>query len=115
MQRIRIDQAAAGMVLARKVENAKGMILCGDGTVLTDTLLERLERSGVSHLTVEGRPVAEQEGPSLREELEALDARFAGTVGEPLMEAIREMVAARIRERHGLEEGTEAEGDVAQE
>ena len=115
MQRIRLEQAGAGMVLARKVENAKGMVLCAEGTVLTAALLERLGRSGVTHVTVEGRPVETEGGPTLEEELEALERRFSSVAGDPLMEAIRERVASLVRRRYQREEAEAGDGGAVEQ
>jgi len=57
MQKINLDQAQAGMTLARAVTNEKGITLCGEGTALTDSLIARLEKMAIHRLVVEGHPV----------------------------------------------------------
>ena len=57
MQKINLEQAQAGMVLARAVTNEKGITLCGEGTALTDSLIERLRKMAIQKVAVEGHPV----------------------------------------------------------
>ena len=57
MQRIPIGRAAPGMILAQTVVNDKGQPLATQGSELTVSLIERLDRHGASQITVEGHPV----------------------------------------------------------
>jgi hypothetical protein len=57
MQKINLEQAQAGMVLARAITNEKGITLCGEGTALTDSLIERLKKMAIQKVAVEGHPV----------------------------------------------------------
>ena len=57
MQKINLEQAQTGMVLARAVTNEKGITLCGEGTALTDSLIERLKKMAIQKVAVEGHPV----------------------------------------------------------
>jgi len=77
MQKILVAQAAPGMVLGRDVETAEGRVLCGKGTELSSALIERLKRMEISHITVEGHPVPEEGGRTLKEELALIEARFS--------------------------------------
>ena len=77
MQQILIAQAGEGMVLAKDVENEEGRVLCGKGTPLNDSLIERLRRMEVTHLTVEGHPVTDENEKPLCEELRDIEKRFS--------------------------------------
>lgn len=77
VQQIATAQAAEGMVLAKDVESGENRILCGKGTELTEAILERFRRMDISHITVEGHPIAEAGGKTLKEELLAVDERFS--------------------------------------
>ena len=57
MQKIPLSLAKGGMVLAKPVLKENGLVLVAEGTELTDSLLERLERMGVENLVVQGNPV----------------------------------------------------------
>lgn len=65
------------MVLARDVETPEGRILCGKGTQLSESLLDRLRKMDIIHLTVEGHPVQEPGEKSLEEELRDIEERFS--------------------------------------
>jgi hypothetical protein len=103
MRRIELSQAAPGMVLARNVENDKGMVLCTTGTPLSDALLGRLENVGVSHVSVEGHPVSVEGETSLAQEMEALERRFEKVDTDPLMLKIRELLRKQLKLRYGDE------------
>ena len=48
-----LSMAQAGMVLAKPACNDKGMVLCKEGTELTENLIERLGRFGIDMVTIE--------------------------------------------------------------
>ncbi len=82
MQKIPINLAEAGMVLARDIyknDNPTGMPICGKGTELSDSLLNRLMQMGIQSLYVEGHPVWQEGDKTLDEQLADLDTRFART------------------------------------
>lgn len=60
MQRIALPKASAGMVLAKAVAREDGLVLLGEGVILTDAIIERIRSSGVGSVWVEGNPL----GPS---------------------------------------------------
>lgn len=77
MQQILTAQTVEGMVLAKDVETQEGRVLCGKGTVLTDSLIARLKRMEIPHVTVEGHPVQVAGEKSLKEELQDMELRFS--------------------------------------
>ena len=76
MQRILLAQTEPGMILAKEILNPDGMVLCGAGTALSESLIERLTSMDVVDVTVEGHPVNVEGEKTLREELEEVDLRF---------------------------------------
>ena len=76
MQQILSLQAKEGMVLGKDIELPDGRILCGKGTVMTPTLIDRLLKMEVSHVTVEGHPLEIEGEKTLAEELKDLEDRF---------------------------------------
>jgi len=64
------------MILAKEILNPDGMVLCGAGTALSESLIERLTSMDVVDVTVEGHPVNVEGEKTLREELEEVDLRF---------------------------------------
>ncbi len=88
MPRLPLSHAQAGQTLARPVTNANGMILMQPGTVLNDTLIERLRNSGVQSLVivddaVERSPEAVQQ---------AFDALFTGHEDDAWMMELKAIV-----------------------
>jgi hypothetical protein len=77
VQKILTAQAAQGMVLARDVETPEGRILCGKGTELSASLLDRLKKMEISHITVDGHPVQEAGEKTLQGELLEIEERFS--------------------------------------
>ena len=77
MQDILTNMAAEGMVLAKDVLTPEGRVLCGKGTVLSDSLIERLKKMEISHVLVEGHPVQVEGEKTLEEELRDIDVRFS--------------------------------------
>jgi len=101
MQRIKLEQAAPGMILAKRVENERGMALCKEGTELTDSILLRFENAGIAFISVEGRPVAVEGEKSVAEQLSEVEHRFEKTASDPAMLKIKEIVVENLRNRYG--------------
>lgn len=95
MQKILTAQAAEGMVLARDVETTEGRVLCGKGTELTSSLIERLKKMEITHIAVEGHPVPEWEQKSLREELEEIEERFSRVKHIPPLMFLKKRIMER--------------------
>ena len=93
MQRIPIKYAAAGMKLEKEAITPEGQVLCGAGTELTAELIVRLEKQGVAVLTVVGRPVVLPGEKSLNERLRELEYRFSKVNRDPVLKAIKKLIA----------------------
>ena len=57
MQKISLNQAKTGMVLAHDVLTADGRVLASADSPVDDAMLRRFDLAGVVHLVVQGRPV----------------------------------------------------------
>ncbi len=95
MQKIRVSELKAGMVLARDVINESGMVLLSEGTTLTDSLIARLGRMDLSHVSVEGVSPTDKNREQM---LSELDQRFKLTEKEPYMDIIKGVIKMRIEE-----------------
>ena len=112
MQKIPIILAQADMVLARDVfrgDNQVGIPICGKGTVLTDSLIERLERLDVQTVHVEGHPVWADGDRSLDDMLRDLDKRFEKVLDDPLTARLHDICKAQLIKSMGDDSGREAE------
>ncbi|MBU0481373.1 MAG: hypothetical protein KKG47_09740 [Proteobacteria bacterium] len=96
MQEILTAQAAEGMVLARDVMTPDGRVLCGKGTALSDNLIERLKKMEISHVLVEGRPVAVEGEKSLADELLDIDRRFRKVEDTPPLMYLKKKVKEKM-------------------
>lgn len=95
MQKILTAQAGEGMVLARDVETPEGRVLCGKGTELTSSLIERLKKMEISYIAVEGHPVQEAGQKSLEEELAAIEERFSRVKNIPPLMFLKKRIIER--------------------
>lgn len=104
MQRIKVEKAEPGMVIAHPIETSSGQVLCAKGTELTEGLVDRLDNLDISHILVEGHPVDDgKPRKSLKEELTALEKRFHTVGDNKLMSALKMVVQKHIRNKHQRE------------
>jgi hypothetical protein len=101
MQQILSLQAKEGMVLAKPVEQEDGRILCGEGTVLTANLIDRLLKMDISSITVEGHPVEVEGEKSLREELQEMEERFSNVKNIPPLMYIKKRLMKKLAASRG--------------
>ncbi len=112
MQKIPLILAKAGMVLARDVfrgDAPNGMPICGKDTVLTDSLITRLDHMDVQSVCVQGHPVWEEGELSFDDMLRDLDARFEKTRQEPLNAVLYDIHKANLIKSMEGEGGRQAE------
>lgn len=83
------------MVLAKAVETPEGRVLCGQGTVLDQSLIDRLQRMEISHITVEGHPVEVEGEKTIEQELREMEERFSKVTKIPPLMYLKK----RLRER----------------
>jgi hypothetical protein len=97
MRRISIDKLEVGMVLAKPLLRGT-MVILGEGTILTDAWISRIEDMEVAHLFVEG--AAEQAIPK-EEALAKLDRRFERVLDQPYMTTLKKLVTEHIEGLYG--------------
>ncbi len=86
MKPVTIKNAKSGMILARAVENASGMILYGKGMKLTIPIIEKLNSLNIDSVYVEGKSE-----PRLSKEryLDIVDIAFSKVSDNILMNEIK--------------------------
>jgi len=112
MQKIPLQLARAGMVLARPVfrnDSSAGNPICGKDTLLTDSLISRLEAMEVKALFVKGRPLRQPGEPTLDQMLVDLDLRFEKVRQDPLMSKLHSIYAEYLTRTMGDEGGRQAD------
>ncbi|MFP6868044.1 MAG: hypothetical protein VCE91_01605 [Nitrospinota bacterium] len=103
MQRIKVEQAATDMVIAQPVETSTGQVLCSKETVLTQTLIDRLEKIDITHITVEGHPVDDGKPvKTFEEEMAEIDIRFRSVLDNKLMAALKVVVQKHIQKKYKM-------------
>ena len=108
MQKIPLMLAAPGMVLARDVfrnDSPSGMPICGKETVLTDSLIARLEQLDVQSVYVDGHPVWQEGERTLEDMLHELDRRFEKVRQDPLTGKLYEIHVCYLKRSMGEDVG----------
>lgn len=82
------------MKLAKPVRNDSGMILLGENTELSDSLIQRLENMNIESVSIIGE--AQNEKPP-EELLAELAVRFKKTENEPHMALLKRLFEEHIR------------------
>ncbi|MDI9570884.1 MAG: hypothetical protein QM278_09210 [Pseudomonadota bacterium] len=89
---VTIENLKEGMVLAKPLTKGN-MVILGEGTVLSETWIERIADMGIEQITIEG--TKEQAIPK-EQALELLDARFRKILDRPYMREIKQSVKEHI-------------------
>jgi hypothetical protein len=79
MQKIPLNLAKPGYVLAKPVSRSDGMVVAPQGATLTESLLDKFDMMGVEHVVVEGDPVSTEgvtSGTNYDVRLQRLDHLF---------------------------------------
>jgi len=99
VRKIELTQAQPGDVLAQPIENNKGIVLCGAGTELTQTLIDRFERMEIISLWVESNESINKEQ---FEKMKAkVEQRFSLVDACPIGQVLKEIVLERLESRVG--------------
>jgi len=68
---IPLKDAEAGMTLAKALTNDKGMILCAEGTSLTEELIDHLQQKEIATIYIESnKELSEEEYLASRQKIE---------------------------------------------
>ncbi|HWR89845.1 MAG TPA: hypothetical protein VN260_06265 [Dissulfurispiraceae bacterium] len=93
MPKVSVEKLEPGMTLSRPVKNEAGMVLIGEGTVMSDQLIEKLKRMGISSVFVEGASMPEK---PKEEMIRELNERFKKTEREPQMSLLKRLFREHI-------------------
>lgn len=95
---VRVDESAIGSTLARDVKDGEGAVVCSAGDRLSWRLVHKLRRDGIDTVHVKRKP-ARGENRAVDERLSELDRKFAYSENDPVMRALKDVVAEKIREK----------------
>jgi len=100
------------MVLARDLfrnNSPAGIPICGKGTVLTTSLLSRLQQLGVQSIYVEGHPVKQDGDLTPEERLNELERRFSKTLDNRYNLILRNIYRKQLNDMMGENGGRPSE------
>lgn len=103
MQRIPLEQAKPGMIIAQKLVREDGVLLCQKGAELTDAMIRLLQRMNFETVPVEGQAIEspdEREARIAKEEA-AIEVRFSRVASDPVLAKLKQTLLARLREENG--------------
>ena len=93
MQKIPLEAAQPDMILAKTVTRENGVVLIAAGTVLTSSLIYRLENMGIEQIVVEGNPLDAKEGAEeLAQKRERLEYLFRNFKNDKYMQQAKKIV-----------------------
>ena len=96
-QRILITQAGSGMILSRPVVLPNGITLCGPGTELSDSLIQRLTLRGIKRIHVRGHPLPARSHTPMQQRLRELHRRFNRVHHIPLMAMLERAIENEMK------------------
>jgi hypothetical protein len=95
LAKVPLDKLMPGMTLSKPVMNKNGMVMLGQGTELTESLIQKIADLDIGSAYVHG--YAQPQVPK-EEMLAQLDDRFAGVVGEPYMALLKKLLREHVAE-----------------
>ncbi len=104
MSRVSVRDLVPGMKLARPVLNDRGLVLIGEETELSDSLIEKIRQLEVGAVYVYG---SSKVLPPREEALADLERRFRKVESEPHMALLKSVISNHIKslyEEHGSED-----------
>ena len=95
-QRILITQAKAGMRIARPVTLPNKISLCGTGTELSDSLIQRFIMRGIKRIYVQGKPLTSPQHQPTSIQVEELYHRFKRVTDDLTMLSIMRCIEEEL-------------------
>ncbi len=99
MQKIPLEKAAEGMVLAKPIARENGVVLMGEGTELNEQLIERLKSLDITKITVKGQPLGDEDEKSVEVLIAELEERFTPVSSDKLCVQIKDIIKKDIKRR----------------
>lgn len=108
MQRIALNKAAPGMILAQAVCRSEGPVLVGEGVTLTESIIDRIRATGTATVWVEGNPLgAEGDVGNLRIVAERLPHLFRRVKDDVFMMTLCNVFARHFARRMAEQQAAE--------
>ena len=104
MQRIKIEEAEEGMVLAKPVLSEQGTVLCSEGAELSEVMISTLKKRDIVRLKVVGHPIERPDEKPLDELLKDVSIRFSRVENDVSTLKIKKIISRQIKEEYGGQE-----------
>ncbi len=95
MAKIAVANLKAGMKLLKPVVNESGMVMLGEGTVLTEQMIAKISSMNINAVFVEGK---EQRTKTKQEALAELEQRFSRSGENEQMKLLKKVMLEHIEE-----------------
>ena len=82
--------------MAHDVETPDGRVLCGKGTELSASLIDRLRQMEIDHIAVEGHPLQIEGEKTLEEELRDVELRFSRVTDNPPLMYLKKKIIENL-------------------
>ncbi len=118
MQKIPLPLAEPDMVLEKPITRDNGMILVGEGTVLTEALIDRLNNMKIPSIVVQGHPLNLDGGgssTSFGRRGKRLEHLFRQKGSDPFMRDLQGFFADYFTRKGAVEKAEAAEAAAAEE
>lgn len=106
MQKIPLNLAQAGMVLAKPITRENGMVLVAEGTELSEGVINRLQRMEVAQVVVQGEPLDLDDsggGSSAGKRLQRIEHLFRAHEEDTWMQEVKSFFKDYFRSRAAMD------------
>ncbi len=93
-----LTQVNPGMILAKPVVDDKGRTLCGPGTLVTDKLVSRIEKMGISVVYVQSDEKMSDE--ELQKERQKIERRFSKIPPSSFLHPLKDILLQALNARN---------------
>ncbi|MCX8028356.1 MAG: hypothetical protein N3A62_10980 [Thermodesulfovibrionales bacterium] len=95
MAKVPVTNLKAGMKLIKPVVNEAGMVMLGEGTVLTDQMINKINNMNIAAVFVEG---SQQRTKSKEETIKEIEERFSKSADTEQMRLLKRIMLEHVEE-----------------
>lgn len=95
MAKVSVNNLKAGMKLIKPVVNEAGMVLLGEGTVLTEQMINKIMNMNINAVFVEG---SQQRTKTKEEAIKEVEERFSRSAQSDLMKMLKKVMIEHLEE-----------------
>ncbi|MFQ3574176.1 MAG: hypothetical protein SNJ53_06035 [Thermodesulfovibrionales bacterium] len=95
MAKVPVTHLKPGMKLIKPVVNDAGMVMLGEGTVLTDQMINKISNMNISAVFVDG---SSQKAKSKEETIKEIEERFSKSADTEQMRLLKRLMLEHVEE-----------------